>query len=274
MDAFRWKELTSRQFKRYILGGGDMAALPVGSLEVMGPHLPAGAHTFIATAVAEALCRAHGGLCLPAVPLSPICGHKDKGGVGLDCQVALDYIRDAVCEALDNGIRRMLLVGSFDELYYVAAEVFQERDIPLAHIDPMRLPLWQGVGRHQRFNNLTAGSLALLGEEDLLRRVLDASAACWERGGYRAPDDEPPITGLLNVIESDWPSGVFPHHYGEGENKILPTGGIDARAAAADIAAWVENQAESLTALAAYSQVFPRARYDRGMRMGGTGYET
>jgi hypothetical protein len=273
LDTFRWTELSSRQFKRYILEGGDLAALPVGSIEVMGPHLPVGAKAFIAQAIAEELCKTHGGLCLPTVPLSPICGFKERGGLSLDCQTALDYVRDAVCEAHENGIRRMLLVGFFDELYYIGAEVFQEYDIPLVHIDPKDMNIWRGQTRHQRFNALAAGSLRLLGEEELLAGMLAAGEKCLRRGGYRAPDDEPPIAGLLNVTPSGWCSGVLPHPYGPGEYKILPTEGIDAAPAAEDIKAWAVDQAEPLAAFAAYSQVFPRARYDRGMRMGGIGYE-
>jgi len=273
MDRYKWAEISSRQFKRYILGGGDMAALPVGSMEVMGPHLPVGANYFIAKAVAEELCRAHGGFCLPPVPFSPICGAKERGGVGLDCQTALDYITDAVAEAHENGIRRMLLVGSFDELYYVTAEIFQEYDIPLAHIDPALIPAaGPGAGEHLRFTALTAGSLALLGEEELLNKTLEANAKCLMSGGYRAPDDCAPISGLLNVVPSEWRSGVFPHFYGKDEYKILPADGVDAEAAAAAIRAWASDFAGPLAALAAYAQVFPRARYDRGMRMGGVGY--
>ena len=104
-------ELSSRQFKRYVLEGGDMAALPVGSMEVMGPHLPVGIKFFIAKAVAEEICCTHGGLCLPGVPLSPINGRKEYGGIGMDTQVSINYITDVVCEAHENGIRRMLLVG-------------------------------------------------------------------------------------------------------------------------------------------------------------------
>ena len=242
-----------------------MAALPVGSLEVMGPHLPVGIKTFIATAAAEELCRAHGGLCLPAVPVSPIDGYKEQGGIGLDCQTALDYIRDAVCEAHENGIRRMLLVGFFDELYYVAAEVFQECDIPLVHIDPARIPM--------DFNRLAAGSLRLLGEEALLAKTLAAASECLQRGGIRAPDDEPPLAGLLNINGSAWHSGVLPHRYGKDEYKVLPSEGVDADTAAKSIREWAEGQADALAAFATYSQVFPRTRYDRGMRMGGAGYE-
>jgi hypothetical protein len=274
LDTFRWMELTSRGFKRYILGGGDMAALPVGSMEVMGPHLPVGSKTFITQAIAEELCRIHGGLCLPAIPLSPICGAKEQGGVGLDFQTALDYVKDVVCEAHENGIRRMLLVGFFDELYYVMAEVFQEYDIPLVHIDPGHLPFWKELNRHRRFNMLTAGSLKLLGENGLLARMLAVGDDCLKRGGYRAPDDEPPIAGLLNINPDDtsWCSGVLPHRYGPDEYKILPSEGVDATAAAAAIRDWAGSQTGALAALSSYSQVFARAKYDRGMRMGGVGY--
>ena len=273
MSSFRWMELNSRQFKRYILEGGDLAALPVGSMEVMGPHLPVGVKYFIARALAEEICRVHNGLCLPAVPLSPITGKKEYGGVSLDTATALNYIRDAVNEAHENGIRRMLLVGNFDELYYVSAEVLQEEDIPMTHIDPMHLPFAEKGDFSKNFNALAAGSLKILGEEELLQKTLAANEACYKKGGYRAPDDEPPVKGLINVLENPWRSGVFPHFYGKNEYKVLPVEKIDADAAAETIRAWVKNQAGSLEALSKYSQVFPRTRYDRGLRMGGVGYE-
>jgi len=270
--TYRWAELTSRQFKRYILGGGDLAALPVGSMEVMGPHLPVGSKYFISLAVAELICAAHGGLCLPPMPLSPIEGSRERGGVSLDYQTALDYIEDAVCEAHENGIRRMILVGSFDEMYYTAAEIFQERDIPLMHVDPLHLPV-DGDTSHQQYNNLLAGCLALLDERELLTKTLAANADMFKRGGYCAPDDEAPIKNLLFVEGSSYPSGILPHRYGANEYKVLPTPDIDADGAAAAIKKWVDAQAGPLAAFSTYAQVFPRTRYDRGLRTGGAAYE-
>jgi len=272
METFRWMELSSRQFKRYILSGGDLAALPVGSMEAMGPHLPFGVKYFIAKAVAEGLCEAHGGLCLPAVPLSPVYGGSKRGGVSLDFQTALDYIEDAVCEAHENGIRRMLLVGAFEELYYTAAEIFQAYDIPLIHVNPLDLPVSTGKDSHQRFNDLTAGCLKLLGEDALLAKLTADNAACFNKGGFTAPDDGE-IKRLLYVEGSSYPSGIFPHFYKKDEYKILPVERIDADGAAAAVSAWIGAQAEPLKAFSTYSQVFPRTRYDRGLRTGGAGYE-
>ena len=36
-------ELTSRQCNAYQVQGGDIMLVPVGSVEVLGPHLPVGA---------------------------------------------------------------------------------------------------------------------------------------------------------------------------------------------------------------------------------------
>ena len=272
MERFRWMDLTSRQFKRYILEGGDLAALPVGSMEVMGPHLPVGIKMFIARAIAEEICKIHEGLCLPVVPLSPITGDKEHGGVSLDTNVALSYLRDVVCEAHENAIRRMLLVGSFDEIYYVSAEIFQEYDIPLTHIDPMNLPLFEDMGVHERFNAIAAGSLRLLGEDELLTKMLEASKKCIAKGGYKAPDEAAPIKNLLKVVETDWISGVFPHFYKNDEYKVLPTENICPDSAAEAIRNWILDKEGALDALSKYAGVFPRTRYDRGLRMGGIGF--
>ena len=266
-------EISSRQYKRYILSGGDVAALPVGSMEVMGPHLPVGSKHFIAKAVAEALCRHHKGLCLPPVPLSPIYGKKELGGLSMDHQTIIDYVTDAVCEAHDNGIRRMLLVSYYCELYYVVAEIFQEHDIPLVHVDLNHLPIFKGFDKHQSYNAMTAGSLYLLGEKALLEKMLAANENCLQKGGYRAPDDEQPIKGIINVTESEWCSGILPHFYNENEYKVLPTENIDAKKAADEIDKWAKGQDASMAAYASYSQVFNRAAFNRGMRMGDVGYE-
>jgi len=272
MENFRWMEITSRQFKHYILSGGDIAALPVGSMEAMGPHLPVGVKYFIAKAIAEEVCKTHGGLCLPAMPLSPITGSKKRGGIGLDFQTASDYITDAVCEAHENGIRRMLIVGFYDEIYYNVTEIFQEYDIPLIHIDPNNLRVG-GACRQSRFNALAAGCLVLLNETALLSKTLELNEKFLREGGLRAPDDEYPVANLLKVEGSDYPSGIFPHFYNENEYKTLPTANIDAGAAADAIKKWAAELKIPLEAYAKYSQVFPRARYDRGLRMGGVGYE-
>ena len=152
-------------------------------------------------------------------------------------------------------------------------ETAQTYDIPVTHVDISHLPLFEGLTFHQRFNALAAGSLCLLRENDLLDKMLDWNAKCLDKGGYRAPDDEGPVKSLINIVESSWCSGIFPHFYGEDEYKVLPTSGIDAEAAAGIIKAWVNDQAEALEALKTYSQIFPRAKYDRGLRMGGVGYE-
>ena len=272
MEKFRWMELTSRQFKGYILNGGDMAVLPVGSMEVMGPHLPIGSKSFAVKALSELICKIHGGLSLPVMPLSPINGKKALGGVGLDYQVTLDYINDAVCEIFDNGIRRLIIVGFHEELAYVAAEALQLHDIPAVHINPLQMVTAMEGGRHKQFNNLIAGSLKLLGEDELLVKMLQANDKCLLEG-YTAPDDLQPIAGLINVVESSYCSGVFPHFYGPKEYKILPSANIDADTAACTITAWVKDKTNAFEALSKYCQVFPRTKYERGLRMGGVDYE-
>lgn len=67
-------ELPSRLINHWQVQGGDICVLPVGSVEVLGPHLPLGGRLFVAEAFAKLLAGAADGLYLPAVPLTPTFG--------------------------------------------------------------------------------------------------------------------------------------------------------------------------------------------------------
>jgi creatinine amidohydrolase/Fe(II)-dependent formamide hydrolase-like protein len=58
-------ELTTPEVEQYLAGGGKTALLPVGSVEMHGPHQPIGTDTLIAKAFALRIAEQADGLVIP-----------------------------------------------------------------------------------------------------------------------------------------------------------------------------------------------------------------
>ena len=97
-------------------GGYDAAVLPVAATEYHGDHLPYGADTITATAIAERLARELGSaLVLPAMPYGVSMHHAMfPWTMSISPQTLTQLVFDVGESLLRHGIGRLLVVSAHD----------------------------------------------------------------------------------------------------------------------------------------------------------------
>lgn len=96
----RINELTSPECMEYINEGGNLAFVPIGGIERLGPHLPLGARGMVADAIAMYLAEKNGGLCLPLLPYGTLYDtYALTGSIDISPEVVDRYCRD-ICDEL------------------------------------------------------------------------------------------------------------------------------------------------------------------------------
>ncbi len=259
MDTVQIVEISSRECKKYLSEGGDLAIVPIGSVERLGPHLPLAAKNYIVYAVAEQVARRNKGYCLPVIPFSTVYDtHEQAGSVSTDSKVLTDYAYDVCKELVANGFRRIVFVSYFHELYYVANEFFQQEDIPPAWVNPDDIRIPEAKDRDTYFTSLTAACLKLCGKDELLERLLEENSKKY--GKYTRPAA---LSGSLGNLRN---IGRIGYHFKKDEYEILPVEKVLVDEAISAIQKWVEDNVPTLQALGEYAYFLSRARFDRGLR--------
>lgn len=256
-------ELTSRECNKYLVRGGDIAIVPVGSVEVLGPHLPIGARCYTAEAFATLLAERVNGLRIPLTPLSVATNTFDRpGSIAVREEAANAYIRAVMDDLLTQGFRRILVIASLDYLsYYIPQEFYEDHGVAAAGIDP-REALW----RHGRDLNigedsLIVGALRLLGMEQLAARVEAENARLLGEGpsAEQADDDLEALQHVGN-IGFTYPPGSYPippnpHLSGEKGETLIRTA--------------VDAMAPDIDSLRTYNEFLAKRRTSRGLMWSG-----
>ena len=130
--------LTSRECKAYIQAGGNLAFVPVGRMERLGPHMPLGTRNIEVSAVAKLLAEKNGGLVLPLIPYSTVYDAYDQpGSIDITPQHIHEYCFDLCNELVGNGFTRIVFVSFQEELYYLTQEYFQQHNIAVVYTNPI-----------------------------------------------------------------------------------------------------------------------------------------
>lgn len=112
-DSFHLEELSGTE-----IGSGrfDTAVIPVGATEYHGDHLPYGADSIMATAVAERIANVIGtALVLPVISYGVSLHHLSfPWTVSVTPDSLTRYIRDIGESLVQNGIRRLMFVSAHD----------------------------------------------------------------------------------------------------------------------------------------------------------------
>lgn len=136
LDWMTWAEAN-----RYLEAGGGAAILPVGSVEMHGPHLPLGNDYLTSWAVARLAaprCRA---VVLPPLPYTWTGATRPFAGtLSLPADLVITFVK-AICLALiEHGFRRIALVSIHGPdtwtLSLAGRQVFEERRVPVAFFNP------------------------------------------------------------------------------------------------------------------------------------------
>ncbi len=263
IPGFALRELTSRQCNRYQVEGGDLILVPVGSVEILGPHLPLGGRCFVAEAFCRLLAEATGGLCLPVTPYAPVettCGRP--GTVPVPARVLERYIRAVMDDCLATGFRRVLVVTHVDYLrYYIPQEFYEDHNVAAAGIH-LGEELWahsRELGAEE--GSWVAGALLVLGREDLARKV-EAENARLLSDGWRPPPGPPGLEAVRAV-------GVIGHTCPPGGYPLPPHAGLSAELGETVLRRAVTALVPAVASLREYNDFLSRRANSRGMMWRG-----
>jgi len=204
---------TSRECNRYLVEGGDIAVIPVGSVEVLGPHLPMGARCFLAEAFATLLAEQVEGIHMPVTPFSSALNTFDRAGsVALPEEVVNNYVRATMDDLLAGGFRRILLVTHLDYLrYYIPQEFYEDHGVAAAGIHIGEAVHEFAGDASVGEDSLIVGALHVLGRGDLARRVLTENKRLLD-GGFAKAELSPALARLRRSgrIGFTYPVGAYP----------------------------------------------------------------
>ncbi|MCC6442858.1 MAG: creatininase family protein [Armatimonadetes bacterium] len=210
MIKYLLPEMTSRECQAYQVQGGDIMVVPVGSVEVLGPHLPVGGRCFVAEAFSRLLAQEVGGLCLPVTPFSSVRNTFDRpGSVDAPESEVNAYIRAVFDDLFATGFRRILLVTYLDYLrYYIPQEFYEDRQVAAGgiHLEEL-LHDREGVGQ----GACVAGALRILGRAERADRIEAENRRLLEEG-CPPPALLESLASLLDVgsVGFTYPPGAYP----------------------------------------------------------------
>jgi hypothetical protein len=248
-------EWTSRECNRYLVEGGDIAVLPVGSAEVLGPHLPLGGRCFVAEAFAQLLAAEVEGVRIPLTPFSSVAHTFDRpGSVAVPEMVVSRYVRAAMNDLLAGGFRRILLLTFNDYLaYYTSQEFYEDHGVAAAGIHLGELLWSREVGE----DSLIAGALRVLGRTELADKVVAENKRLLE-----SKAEEPPLPEALQRLLG---YGVIGYTYPAGAYPIPPNPNLSAEAGEEALRKAAAGLAPSVTALRDYNEFLAKRHAARGL---------
>lgn len=252
-------ELTSRQCNDYQVQGGDVVLAPVGSVEVLGPHLPVGGRCFVAEAFCRLLAEQVNGLCLPVTPYTSAAHtFNHLGGVDVPEEAVNVFLRAVMDDLFATGFRRILLVTTLDYLsYYIPQEFYEDHAVAAAgvHLGELlsRVGREQGVGE----DSCIVGALRVLGRDALAAKVEQENRRLIAEGW--TPAALPEAVAMLQRVGSigfAYPKGAYP--LPPNSNLSGEKGEQALRRAAAELAPSVES-------LRTYNEFLAKRTTSRGL---------
>jgi len=193
-------EFTSREVGRYQTEGGDVAIVPVGSVEPLAAYLPVGARTFVVEAFAHLLADAACGLRLPVISLtSARAPRRGRGAVDVPGGALRQYVRAVLDDLYATAFRRIMLVAYDDYLrYYLPHEFYEDHHAAVAGLHMGELLHRACRERGIAEDAVALGAMDVLGRGDLVTKCLDA----WERGRVTAGATIPEDVNALRSVGS------------------------------------------------------------------------
>jgi len=268
-------DLTSRECKAYLFAGGDLAVVPLGAVERLGPHLPLGARNMVVEAIARLLAEKNNGLCLPVIPYSTLYDtHMQQGSIDIEPELMHRYCYDLCNELTANKFKRIVFVSFQEELYYLGHEYFQDKNIAVAHLTPdfyFDVPdtTVASLDEHGREFWRFVGCLSAMENKKMITQVFVKTQQYFDvyeplvNHGKRSLD----LLGRTGhkMLDGEW--RFYPVNLGKGLEK-QPTSFIQPsqeliEKARDELIAWLDSLSPSFEDLSKYQTFLDRTAYNR-----------
>jgi creatinine amidohydrolase len=171
-------ELTTPDVEKYFALGGKTAILPVGSVEMHGPHQPLGSDMIIAKAFSLRVAELANGLVLPEVHYT-WAGATDgfAGTISIDMELESKIVKTIIVKTLKMGFERFVIINVHwpgdHILYLVSRQVFEQMHVPILYVNttvpfnPDASAIFSGDYKKSKEASLVLASLQILGQADL-----------------------------------------------------------------------------------------------------------
>lgn len=253
MDALNATDL------RQHIKAGIPVLLPVGSMEVHGPHLPLGTDVYIVQALSRLIARRTAVIEMPPVWYSLTDTTNElQGTLNVPREVVAAYVKSICLSLIENNFTRIVVLNIHgrNSLYLpaVASEVFLESDVPVLYIDPYTCFMKEldeavlgRIHNHKKETTLLLAALDILGKKDMLDLL-----------GISTVEVEKPES-LKHLLSA----GQVGYYYNRDEQHISPSAGIspeDGISYLNQVADRLVPLFEDLEAYSAYVRDNPRKR--------------
>lgn len=143
--------MNSSQVAAYLRRGGRLAILPLGSMEMHGPHAPLGSTAFINYATGVLLAERWDAIVFPPIAYTAAPRSKDwPGTVSISYDETVQYVTAVIQSLLDHGFTRVVLLAGEDR--YPLAEslvnsIHRDRRAVVQAARPNLLPNTEEIAR-------------------------------------------------------------------------------------------------------------------------------
>jgi len=171
-------ELTTPEVEEYLSRGGGTALLPVGCVEMHGPHQPIGTDTLIAQAFALEVAKAGDGLVLPEIHYT-WAGSTDgfAGTISVEPELVQKTVEAVAVKVFRMGFLRLVVVSihALNEcpLVLTVRRFYEEYHKPALYVTPYKpftegaLALFAGEYGRSKEASVVLAALHLLGKPTL-----------------------------------------------------------------------------------------------------------
>jgi len=171
-------DMNHEEVKEY-LKRRDIAIIPVGSVEVHGPHLPLGTDSYIAEAFAKILAEEVDGIVFPTI----YCTFTDTlkhmaGSIHVPQRIVADYLKQICIHAAGQGFKRIILLnghgGNAQMLQSLILEIFDETGLPIIYLSPSIYAQRHGITKEVFGEKASDGAYvegsAVLGAMEIIKK--------------------------------------------------------------------------------------------------------
>ena len=209
------EEMLPEEIEAYFEKAGDLAILPIGSIEHHGPHLVNGCDGYITLAKAQEVARLSGGVLFPMISTCwEGATNVYSGGIGVREDVFVDYLLAVVRGVREAGFKRILIINSHGGNFY-AMRAFPQHCLRETGIVVMTVYGSAGCEEADRARKegvgeaaSLLGALHLLGRDDLVDEIVGYTRKAIEEFGDRREVDPAPASmqgaRRLGVVGQDY----------------------------------------------------------------------